>query len=139
MPRFTEQERRRRKAKATALLLAGKSAGEVARAVGISVDALRMWRKDPFVRDLLEADTDRVRGDVLEAVEILRAGAPAAARTLATRAADGDVNAARLLLQLIGIGEGVRTDHHDNRQVIIQLSGADPSALEAIARGSDAP
>ena len=86
---------------------------EFSRSIGISERTLRRWRRIPEFREA-------VRRETLAAAEL---DLPRIFRTLAGRAIDGDVRAARLVLQATGFLD------HGNRLSVSLALGRSPEAL----------
>jgi hypothetical protein len=123
-------------------LASGKTCVEAAADVGVTTEALRLWRADPAFRSALEVEIETVVGD---ARQDMRRRASAVVESLVGIAISGEseparVAAAREVLSRIGIAE--RTEQVVTatvdatvsvREAVASIAGLTPDQLRALA------
>lgn len=121
-----------RQEKAKAVLLAGGTQEQAAKAAGVTRDQVTRWGKDPaFVEDV-QKSAQQVLDEVLR---ILRSGAGAAAKTLIGLAEEGDRQAAADVLDRIGAIKGSKVELDAKVRSLATLSDDElAERLEAAAR-----
>lgn len=95
------------KAKAVALIMAGKSQAEAAREVGVTPKTMVEWMRDPEVRERIDEAAASVIGAAREKLE---RAAVEAAQSLIDAANAGEWRAACALLDRVGIGPSAKQE-----------------------------
>lgn len=96
--------------KAAALLANGTPIRHVAVEVGVDNSTMHRWLAKPEFTSLVDRLKEKQLGPLEKAAAMLHAGAPIAVQCLLDAAAEGDVGAARAILDRVGLPAGVQLE-----------------------------